>query len=175
MRKKIRLIDKLLFKITGMLRCRIIRGNQGEPYLERYHLFRLPGGGGAYIHRFLSSDPDRGLHDHPWKRALGIILAGGYMEQRLVNDEIVERHLGAGRINRLSGDDFHRVILPHEHHAWTFFMHSAKVRDWGFLTTGETGKQLYTAHDKVNDEGSHHHWWKSASRGRDAAREALNC
>jgi hypothetical protein len=174
MRKKIRLIDKLLFKFTGMLPCRIIRGNQGEPYLERYHLFRLPGGGGAYIHRFLSSDPDRGLHDHPWDRALGIVLAGGYMEQRLLNDKIVERHLGAGRINRLGGDDFHRVILPHEHHAWTFFMHSVKARDWGFLTIDSDGKQRYTAHDKVNEEGSHHRWWKSASRGRDTAREALH-
>lgn len=174
MSKKSRFIDKLLFKVTGLLRCRIIRGNMGEPYLERYHLFRLPGGGGAYIHRFLSSDPDRGLHDHPWNRALGIVLAGGYVEQRLIDNRVVERTLGAGMINRLSGDDFHRVILPHEHHAWTFFMHTAKVRDWGFLTIGESGEPLYTAHDKVNGEGSHHQWWKFASRGRDAAREALN-
>ena len=91
MSSKTRLSDKLLYTITGWLRCRIIRGNQGEPYLERYHLFRLPGGGGAYIHRFLSSDPDRGLHDHPWERSLGIVLSGGYLEQRKTGAGVPKR------------------------------------------------------------------------------------
>jgi hypothetical protein len=173
MHKKVRLIDKLLFNITAVLRCRIIRGNHGEPYLERYHLFRLPGGGGAYIHRFLSSDPDRGLHDHPWKRALGVVLAGGYREQRLVDDRVVERDLGAGSVNRLRGADFHRIILPSQQQAWTLFVHSRKASDWGFLTLHAGGTRNFTAHDKVNHEGCHHNWWKDAPRGRSAAREPL--
>ena len=173
MDKKVRLIDKLLFSITAMLRCRIIRGNHGEPYLERYHLFRLPGGGGAYIHRFLTSDPDRGLHDHPWNRALGVVLAGGYREQRLVDNRVVERHLGAGRINRLRGADFHRIILPSQQQAWTLFIHTGKARDWGFLTLCADGAPTFTAHDKVNHEGCHHNWWKHAPRGSKAAREPL--
>jgi hypothetical protein len=174
MSPKTRLSDKLLYSITGWLRCRIIRGNRGEPYLERYHLFRLPGGGGAYIHRFLSSDPDRGLHDHPWNRALGIVLSGGYLEQRKTGDGVVERILGAGSVNRLTGEDFHRIVLPHKHQAWTLFMHSAKVRDWGFVTRDENQRETFTPHNQVNDEGSHDSWWKTADRGRQAPREPLD-
>lgn len=174
MSSRIRFSDKLLYKVTGWLRCRIIRGNHGEPYLERYHLFRLPGGGGAYIHRFLSSDPDRGLHDHPWNRALGIILAGGYLEQRRTDDGVIERALGAGSVNKLTGKDFHRIVLPHKHQAWTFFAHTGKVRDWGFLTTDKNQQEVFTPHNQVNDEGSHESWWKTAMRGRKSGREPLD-
>lgn len=167
------LAGRLLYRLTGWLRCRIIRGNHGEPYLERYHLFRLPGGGGAYIHRFLDSDPDRGLHDHPWSRALGMVLSGGYLEQRLVNDEVREQRLGPGRLNRLTGSDFHRIVLPAKHEAWTFFMHTGKVKDWGFLTRAASGDQQFTPHEKANQEGSHADWWRKAPRGRHAPRQPL--
>ncbi len=164
---------RFLFRLTGWLRCRIIRGNHGEPYLERYHLFRLPGGGGAYIHRFLDSDPDRGLHDHPWRRALGIVLSGGYLEQRLVNDQVREQRLGPGRLNRLRGEDFHRVVLPNENEAWTFFVHTGRIKDWGFLTTDSAGGQVYTPHEDASQEGSHARWWRQAPRGRHTPRQPL--
>lgn len=164
---------RLLYRLTGWLRCRIIRGNHGEPYLERYHLCRLPGGGGAYIHRFLDSDPDRGLHDHPWRRAVGIVLAGGYLEQRLVGDEVEERVLGPGRVNRLTGDDFHRIVLPGNTEAWTLFLHTGSVKGWGFLTSTRDGGREFTPHDAVNPEGSHAGWWKTAPRGRRTDRQPL--
>lgn len=163
---------RFLYRLTGWLRCRIILGNQGEPYLERYHLFRLPGGGGAYIHRFLASDPDRGLHDHPWKKALGMVLSGGYLEQRLTDDKVVERKLRPGRINRLSGEDFHRIVLPGGREAWTFFMHTGTVKDWGFLTVSEGGRS-YTPHEQATHEGSHARWWKRSPRGRHSTREPM--
>jgi len=163
--------SRALYKITGRLRCRIIRGNQGEPYLERYHLFRLPGGGGAYIHRFLASDPDRGLHDHPWRKALGLVLSGGYLEQRLSGDAVVERILGPGRMNRLTGDDFHRIVLPGGSQAWTFFMHTGTIKDWGFLSVSKDGERRFVPHEKATGEGSHARWWKTAPRGRHAGRE----
>jgi hypothetical protein len=173
MTKKIRLIDRLLYRLTGFLPCRIIRGNQGEPYLERYHLFRLPGGGGAYIHRFLSSDPDRGLHDHPWDHALGMVLAGGYREERLVNGKVVQRAVRPGAMNRLKGTDFHRVVLPHAHEAWTFFAHTRKRKDWGFLSTSSDGDTRFMPHESVNSEGSHAHWWQQLPRGKHSQREPL--
>ena len=41
--------------------------SDGLPVLERYHVFEFsPRGPGICFHRFVSSDPDRGLHDHPW-------------------------------------------------------------------------------------------------------------
>lgn len=164
---------RLLFRLSGRLRCRIIRGNHGEPYLERYHLFRLPGGGGVYIHRFLDSDPDRGLHDHPWRHAIGLVLAGGYLEQRLVGGRVRARSLGPGRINRLSGTDFHRIVLPGETEAWTLFLHTRNVKDWGFLATTSVGEHQFVPHEAVNTEGSHGDWWKKAPRGRRAPRQPL--
>ncbi|WP_078456524.1 hypothetical protein [Solemya velum gill symbiont] len=173
MTKKIHFIDKLLYRFTGLLRCRIIRGNHGEPYLERYHLFRLPGGGGAYIHRFLASDPDRGLHDHPWDKAIGMVLAGGYTEERLEENKVVTRSLGPGAINRITATDFHRVVLPHQREAWTFFAHSKKHKDWGFLTNIGNSQESFTPHESVNSEGSHENWWINAARGRNSEREPL--
>lgn len=43
------------------------------------------------------------------------------------------RWLGPGRINIVSGTDFHRVELPARRPAWTLFVHGRKVRQWGFL------------------------------------------
>ncbi|MEA3274035.1 MAG: hypothetical protein U9Q81_01780 [Pseudomonadota bacterium] len=75
------MIERLLYRISARRPCRFIDGEQGEPYLERYYLFGALGWH-AYLHRFVDSDPDRGLHDHPWNRALSLVLSGGYEELR---------------------------------------------------------------------------------------------
>lgn len=168
---------RLLYKLSGLLRCRIIRGNHGEPYLERYHLMRLPGGGGLYLHRFLASDPDRGLHDHPWDRAFGMVLSGGYREQRFARDgdgeRVVERLLRPGAVNRIRGEDFHRIVLPAEREAWTVFGHSRKYKDWGFVTLDAQGERRYQPHEKVTNEPDHQLWWRQAPRGRHQQRAPL--
>ena len=56
------LIIKLLRAISDRLPCRIISDND-QPYLERYYIATLFGVR-LYLHRFVGSDPDRGLHDH---------------------------------------------------------------------------------------------------------------
>ena len=164
------LFSRWLYKFTGRLRCRIINGNQGEPYLERYHLFRLPGGGGAYIHRFIESDPDRGLHDHPWNAAVSLILDGSYNEQKLALENnkktVVERTLKSWHLNIIRGDDFHRIIKRDAQPVWTLFMHTGKIKDWGFLNVKQDGSADYVPHDAVSTEASHEHWWKTAPRGR---------
>ncbi len=170
-------LARLLFRLSGLLRCRIIRGNHGEPYLERYHLLRLPGGGGLYLHRFLASDPDRGLHDHPWGRAFGLVLSGGYRELRFAphgpGEQIVERHLRPGSVNRIRGDDFHRIVLSSAREAWTVFGHTTKYKDWGFVNLDAQGQRHYQPHEAVANEGEHHQWWKTAPRGRHVARTPL--
>jgi hypothetical protein len=176
-RKSPSLLARLLFRFSGLLRCRIILSNQDEPYLERYHLLRLPGGGGIYLHRFLASDPDRGLHDHPWDRAFGLVLTGGYKELRLApqgdGEKIVEQRLGPGSINNIRGDDFHRIVLPDAREAWTLFGHTRKYKDWGFVNLDAAGQRHYQPHEDVTHEPDHAHWWQSAPRGRHAAREPL--
>jgi hypothetical protein len=168
------LLSRLLYRLTGNLRCRIINGNHGEPYLERYHLFRLPGGGGVYIHRFIDSDPDRGLHDHPWNSAVSLILTGRYRELRLAETnhtkKVVERILKAGRLNILNGDDFHRIVLVDDKPVWTLFAHTSKIKDWGFMTVSADGNASYTGHEVVTSETDHSNWWKVAPRGKFTAR-----
>ena len=170
-------LTRFLYRFCGNLRCRIINGNQGEPYLERYHLFRLPGGGGVYIHRFIDSDPDRGLHDHPWKAAASLILSGSYRELRLEQTDgkkrVAERILHAGKLNRLNGDDFHRIVLHDTKPVWTLFAHTGKYKDWGFLRIHDNGESEYTAHDAVTRENDHRLWWKTAPKGKYAARAGL--
>lgn len=172
------MMARLLYRLSGLLRCRIIRGNHGEPYLERYHLFRLPGGGGVYLHRFLASDPDRGLHDHPWDRAMGLVLSGGYREERFSSngqggEKVVERLLGPGHFNNIRGEDFHRIVLPQEREAWTLFGHTRKYKDWGFVNLDEQGQRDYHPHEAVTHEPDHRHWWQSSPRGRHTEREPL--
>jgi hypothetical protein len=164
------LLARALYNFTGNLRCRIINGNQGEPYLERYHLFRLPGGGGVYIHRFIDSDPDRGLHDHPWKSAVSLILSGSYKELRLAEENnkksVVDRIMKSWHLNIINGDDYHRIVMHGDTPVWTLFAHTAKVKDWGFLRVTENGETDYEPHDAVTNEAGHKLWWKTAPRGK---------
>lgn len=178
----------LLRWITNYLPCRII--NDGErPYLERYYLFTLLGWT-FYLHQFVGSDPDRGLHDHPWPRAFSIILSGWYWE---------ETRAGTRRVrwfNTLTGDTFHRVVLPYSQYAdndqyvrgllsrarkiypdfgdldvlpcWTLFFHRAKkVKPWGFLKTvpDADGVAIFEPYT-YSREGNIAEWWKTAPNGR---------
>ncbi len=147
--------------------------NDGDSvYLERYYLFTLLGWR-FYIHRFVGSDPDRGLHDHPWQRAFSIILAGWYWEE-------TRRKFGKGQLrkvrwyNSLTGDTFHRVVLPYtvephewyatQKHCWTLFFHTADdVKEWGFLRQmGDPyDAQIFTPYTYAR-EGKKAEWWKTS-------------
>lgn len=170
-------MSKLLMAITDRLPMRIINdGNR--PYLERYYLFSLLGWT-FYIHRFVGSDPERGLHDHPWRKAYSIILSGWYWEQT---------RMGIRRVswfNSLTGDSFHRVILPgkgwlqislddkkklqcdrEKIPCWTLFFHTTKnVKPWGFLTPHiahfQEGILIYEPY-RYTREGNQKEWWLTA-------------
>ncbi len=167
------MLDKLLVRFTDRLPCRIIDGEQGEPYLERYYLFGLLGWH-AYLHRFVDSDPDRGLHDHPWSRALSLVLTSGYDELRFVrapsepaDDGRTEepalrcRRVRPWRFNLLRGADFHRVVLREGRSAWTLFMHGPRAKGWGFLRDGRFRPMARDAGDF-----RHRDWWRTAPVGR---------
>jgi len=164
-------IEYLLYRLTAHLPCRIIDGEGGEPYLERYYLFGAFGWH-LYVHRFVDSDPDRGLHDHPWNRAVSLVLSGGYDELRPCAGDssmINCRHVRPGRLNFLRGEDFHRVLLCNARPAWTLFSHGPRVKGWGFVQDGD-----YRAMAKDGSDFRHRDWWKSAPRGQAirAARES---
>lgn len=162
-----------LFWLAGRLPCRII-AEEGSVYLERYYLFTLLGWR-FYLHRFVGSDPDRGLHDHPWARAFSVILAGWYFEETRSGTRKVRW------LNALTGDTFHRVVLPkypvgiemgkgwvhEESPCWTLFFHRAQyVKEWGFLRGQVFLPYVRTKSDEMPD------WWSRVPKGRNEPRRA---
>lgn len=116
----------------------------GKPYLHRFyvkHNGRFPG---VYLHHFHQSDPDRDLHNHPWRWSFSLILAGGYYEERLVENgehrlTKITLDRKAPGINYITGDTFHRVVLKDvKNGAWTIFCSGPEVKDWGFMTYAGT-------------------------------------
>lgn len=102
----------------------------------------------VYLHRFHRSDDDEALHNHPWKWALSLVLSGGYLEERKVNDSgwkcsvepscecgdpdwVTDRVVRPGRLNVLLSSTFHRVdLLSNE--SWSLFIAGPKTQSWGF-------------------------------------------
>ena len=156
------MIERLLEALTARLPCRFIDGEEGEPYLERYYLGGALGWH-AYLHRFVDSDPDRGLHDHPWGRALSLVLVAGYDEIRgdpRADGPVTRRFVRPWRINRLRGEDYHRVVLRARRPAWTLFLHGPRTKGWGFVQNG-----VYRPMARDGSEFRHRDWWRHAPRG----------
>lgn len=150
---------RMLMALSARLPVRIISDN-GQPYLERYFLAECLGVR-MYLHRFVGSDPDRGLHDHPWRWAFSLILAGWYIEERRDGDHM------RSRFNALTADTFHRVVLPvGARDCWTLFIHRARdVKPWGFLRTFDDGTAIWVkyAYDGATKDP---HWERTAPTGR---------
>lgn len=154
------MIKSILYKITDRLPCRII-SDSDAPYLERYYLGSVFGWR-FYLHQFVGSDPDRGLHDHPWSKAFAIVLAGWYIEQTRSGIAPVRW------INGLVGDSFHRVILPNDEPVWTLFAHRiGNAKPWGFLTHPDAdGVQSFQQHKYAKEGARPVNWWLTAPTGK---------
>lgn len=176
------LLNKLLFNISGYLKCKIIKGDNEEPYLERYMLARWGKNGEhtLFLHRFLDSDSDRGIHDHPWD-SLSFILAGGYLEKRLIHEnneeKVITRNIKPGTFNKIKKDDFHRIVLKPKTTPWTIFYHGPRVKHWGFqyyetLKNDFINKIKFTPYvDKTNPE---ERWELTAPKGKNSPREVVD-
>lgn len=164
-------IVTLLEGISARRPCRLIEGEQGEPYLERYYLLGAFGWH-LYLHRFVDSDPDRGLHDHPWGHALSLVLAGGYDEIRGLDGDAEQtrvRFCAPGQFNRMRGSDYHRVVLRAGVPAWTLFLHGPRIKGWGFRRGGCIRMMA-----KDGSEFRHRDWWKHAPTGAEVRAAARN-
>lgn len=105
----------------------------------------------VYIHRFVRSDDDLALHDHPWPWA-SLVLQGSYDEHVPIN-----RPDPAGPTFRQhrardsymicqDGASPHRVELS-ETQPLTLFITGAKYREWGFhCNTGWRHHKNFTTH-----------------------------
>lgn len=167
------MIRRLLMLLTAWLPVREIT-HQGQPYIERYYVATLAGWR-VYIHRFVASDPD-GLHDHPFRFSFSIILAGWYMEQRRDGHHV--RSFG----NWIGADTFHRIIVPAGAECWTLFVHSRRVKEWGFMRKGVIVPSLdaaerarvvtqYTYDVVGNGDRAHAIWHLIAPTGRELRAE----
>jgi len=156
-------LNRLLYRLSAYCRCRVITGPDEQPYLERYHLLRLPFGYRLYLHRFVASDPGRGLHNHPWRHAVSLLLSGTYQETRMLkadSDHALQRRwLRAGHLNIISGDVYHRINIAQDAECWSLFLHAPKTRDWGFIR-----RHQYQDHNEVVSQPSNPLWWKQALR-----------
>ena len=178
-----KLMNKVLFKISEKLPCKIIKGELGQPYLERYMVARWGKNGEhtLFLHRFLDSDSDKGVHDHPWD-SKSFILTGGYNERKLIKEtdkeKVILRDIKPLSFNVIKKDDFHQIILKEKTPAWTLFYHGPRVKHWGFqyydfLPDGSSEiskKEFVPFNDNTKAEEK---WELKAPKGKEANRESL--
>jgi hypothetical protein len=164
------MIRRLLYRISASLPARyILHGD--KPYLERYYVCTLFGIR-VYLHRFVACDED-GVHDHPFRYSLSMILAGWYYEDRWAR-RYVRRWL-----NFIGPNDFHRVVLPHHapHDVWTLFSHVPRSKAWGFLRAvaqGNDGPVFEYLPQSEPDDPALSSWHLTAPKGRDLRKMPTN-
>jgi hypothetical protein len=128
--------------------------SDAKKYMTRYYVigqwFRTIFNCRPYLHHFHASDDDE-FHSHRWKWSYGLILWGGYEENRL-EPKYLYSELGKKdkrvlvprrrvfkplSVNKLDSECFHRVdLLDEKRGCWTLFLagpHDAAKPDWGFL------------------------------------------
>lgn len=135
-------------------------GDPDDPYMIRYAIIKCPAFG-LCIHKFVRSDYDRALHDHPWW-FVSLILSGSYVEEyEVCNPGHRPTHIGADArmrawVRRRPWDIAfrhaewkHRVVLDRvmkaEHFVtsygqsmnayvpcWTLVLMGRRTRRWGF-------------------------------------------
>lgn len=164
------MLRRWLYAITAKRPCRLI-DVEGRPYLERYYLGKFFGVT-FYLHRFIHGDGDRDVHDHPWRLSVAMVLAGGYVEERVTRISpdgwaYKIRHLYPGKPNIIRYRDFHRIRYTHQE-TWTLFCHTRRIKTWGFLRTTDASGLLY--HQPYDVSGSLN-WHTQAKIGEAAGRE----
>ena len=102
-------------------------GPPEKPYLLRWYLVPRNHLCNFYLHRFLSDDDDRALHDHPWW-FISFVLWGAYLEH--CSDRARVRR--AGSIAFRPASHRHRIELIEGKTCWTLIVTGPKSRVWGF-------------------------------------------
>lgn len=147
---------------------RFIYRKDGALYLIRYYLLRFKWIG-AYLHRFVSSDPQH-PHDHPFP-FLSIILWGAYTERRYTVATDGTWHSRSKRRGWLSvayrpAETKHVVTLIDDRPCWTLVIRGRRSRPWFFWLTPDIGvwwkdhlmleqaEVLAEAADRLDTEGN---------------------
>lgn len=146
--------------LSAIFPFKVIMNCNHDPYLIRWYVFKTKRVT-LFIHKFVRSDEDRALHDHPWP-FLVIPIWRGYWEHSYRPshyDEAGQIEYAAENVRRrvlpIIGTRYrsalyrHRVELlkdqpsfrgaieddllpPPELPAWSLFFHFKREREWGF-------------------------------------------
>ena len=144
--------------------CRVIESG-GKPYLIRVFLDHCGNSATTtYLHRFVSGDAERWLHDHPFN-ASSSVLCGGYTEEVLS----VLSHKGPTTklVRRTPGENFsvlyntfHRIVSA-EPNTWTLFRHGPHLaKGWGFLEWVDDERGPHMRYHQPFPESNGAHWWE---------------
>lgn len=139
--------------------CRVIDSG-GTPYLIRIYLAHWRGWR-LYLHRFVTADGERWLHDHPFS-GCALVLSGGYWEEVLPALGGATWSCRRRWLNWIPCRKFHRIASVRPG-TWTLFMHGPHRKTWGFLEPVETEdgtvSMLYFNPFDQSDSGGAH-WWE---------------
>lgn len=103
-------------------------GPDDNHQLQRWFVIPRNPFNNVYLHRFLQSDDDRAMHDHPWNNK-SWVLSGMYIEH-LQDGSTVTR--SEGDIVERRAIEAHRVELIAGNPAITLFFTGPIIRAWGF-------------------------------------------
>lgn len=114
----------------------ILRKSNGARYLTRWHLISTQWLS-VYVHRLDGPDPDRHMHNHPWK-ALVLVLRGSYSQQTIRPGGIAYRYTEHSplRPNHL-GEHYHKIVSLRPGTITLCICGPRQARGWGFLVNGE--------------------------------------
>lgn len=139
--------------------CRVITSVDDEPYMIRVYVAHWRGHR-RYLHRFLTADGERWLHDHPFD-GFSLVLSGGYDEDLMPAFGQGVRTRRVRWANWVPGNKFHRIARVRPN-TWTLFVHGPHRKLWGFVQPIESGNHyglLYHNPFDQSDSGGAH-WWE---------------
>jgi hypothetical protein len=123
----------------------ILKKPDGSIYLHRWWIIpRNKFGFNIYLHKFLSSDEDRALHNHPWWN-ISILLSGSYLEHmpkdsdKWINENdrstMIKKRYPFIPVYR-NANSIHKIELINNKPIWTLFITGPVIQEWGFYCPG---------------------------------------
>lgn len=123
----------------------------GKVIFQRWHVFDCFGWS-VYIHEWHNDDQKSlGVHNHPWKHSLSLVLKGRFTESRVD----LSKPPGASNhaVSKLTAPAFFYVgpttghtVYNVQAHTWTIFLTSPRIKEWGFFKPHKM-EWHYTAYD----------------------------
>lgn len=117
-------------KLSELRKPDFIIGGKDNPYMLRWWVIPRNRWFNIYLHKFLRSDDDRALHDHPWIN-VSYLLEGTYVEHSILAGGVqtaVRYKKGDLKFRRAT--TAHRIEIDQP--TWSLFVTGPVVRVWGF-------------------------------------------